>query len=298
MKKAFTQNSRLLVIFYFLIAYIILQFIWWGFHIINLTKQLNNDQDYLYRRVLMIAGEAAVFIIIISIGAIYVVRSFRKEIKLSQRQKNFTLSVTHELKTPIASSKLFLETLINRSLPEEKKKELLKKVLLDQERLQNLVENILMASHISEKNLELIISELSLFDLVNSVQKDFPATHPVRNEIDPKLKIKVDEFYFISVLQNLFENAQKYSPKGSEIVWKSHEHHGKVAFSIRDQGSGIPVNERKKVFDMFYRLDSEETRTSKGTGLGLYLVDNIIKLHKGEISVTNYSEGCELMIKI
>lgn len=298
MKKAFTQNSRLLVIFYFLIAYIILQFIWWGFHIINLTKQLNNDQDYLYRRVLMIAGEAAVFIIIITIGAIYVVRSFRKEIKLSQRQKNFTLSVTHELKTPIASSKLFLETLINRSLPEEKKKELLKKVLLDQERLQNLVENILMASHISEKNLELIISELSLFDLVNSVQKDFPASHPVRNEIDPELKIKVDEFYFISVLQNLFENAQKYSPKGSEIIWNSHEHHGKVAFSIRDQGSGIPVNERKKVFDMFYRLDSEETRTSKGTGLGLYLVDNIIKLHKGEISVTNYSEGCELMIKI
>ena len=65
-----------------------------------------------------------------------------------------------------------------------------------------------MASHISEKNLELIISELSLFDLVNSVQKDFPASHPVRNEIDPELKIKVDEFYFISVLQNLFENAQ------------------------------------------------------------------------------------------
>ena len=298
MKKAFTQNSRLLVIFYFLIAYIILQFIWWGFHIINLTKQLNNDQDYLYRRVLMIAGEAAVFIIIISIGAIYVVRSFRKEIKLSQRQKNFTLSVTHELKTPIASSKLFLETLINRALPEEKKKELLKKVLLDQERLQNLVENILMASHISERNLELVINKLSLFDLVNSVQKDFPATHPTRNEIDPELIIKVDEFYFISVLQNLFENAQKYSPKGSEIIWKSYDNQGKVAFSITDQGPGIPVNERKKVFDMFYRLDSEETRTSKGTGLGLYLVDNIIKLHKGEISVTNHSEGCELMIKI
>ena len=102
----------------------------------------------------------------------------------------------------------------------------------------------------------------------------------------------------LKVYLSKFENAQKYSPKGSEIIWKSHENHGKIAFSITDQGPGIPVKERKKVFDMFYRLDSEETRTSKGTGLGLYLVDNIIKLHKGEISVTNYGEGCELMIKI
>ena len=79
---------------------------------------------------------------------------------MSQRQKNFTLSVTHELKTPIASSKLFLETLLNRELPEEKKIELLKKVYLDQERLQNLVDNILMASNVSKNDLELILEDV------------------------------------------------------------------------------------------------------------------------------------------
>ena len=181
MKKAFTQNSKLLIIFYMLIGYIILQFIWWGYHIINLTKQLNNDQDYLYRRVWMISGEAFVFIVVISIGAFYVVRSFRKEIKLSQRQKNFTLSVTHELKTPIASSKLFLETVLNRDLKEDKKIELLKKVYLDQERLQSLVDNILMASNVSKNDLELIFEEVYLFELIDRVNNDFPKTHNVIN---------------------------------------------------------------------------------------------------------------------
>jgi len=298
MKKAFTQNSRLLIIFYMLIGYIVLQFIWWGYHIINLTKQLNNDQEYLYRRIWMISGEAFVFIIVITIGALYVVRSFRKEIKLSQRQKNFTLSVTHELKTPIASSKLFLETLLNRELPEEKKIELLKKVYLDQERLQNLVDNILMASNVSKNDLELILEDVYLFDLINRVKNDFPNTHKVINQVDEELVIKADEFYFISVIQNLFSNAQKYSPEGTTILWKSFIINGKKYFSIKDQGPGIPLKEQRKVFDMFYRLDNEDTRSSKGTCLGLYLVDNILKLHNSEISVSVKEDGCELIIKL
>ncbi len=298
MKKAFTQNSRLLIIFYMLIGYIILQFIWWGYHIINLTKQLNNDQEYLYRRIWMISGEAFVFIIVITIGVLYVVRSFRKEIKLSQRQKNFTLSVTHELKTPLASSKLFLETLLNRELPEEKKIELLKKVYLDQERLQSLVDNILMASNVSKNDLELILEDVYLFDLINRVKNDFPNTHKVINQVDEELVIKADEFYFISVIQNLFSNAQKYSPKGTTILWKSFMINGKKYFSIKDQGPGIPLKEQRKVFDMFYRLDNEDTRSSKGTGLGLYLVDNILKLHNSEISVSAKEDGCELIIKL
>jgi len=298
MKKAFTQNSRLLIIFYMLIGYIVLQFIWWGYHIINLTKQLNNDQEYLYRRIWMISGEAFVFIIVITIGVLYVVRSFRKEIKLSQRQKNFTLSVTHELKTPIASSKLFLETLLNRELPEEKKIELLKKVYLDQERLQNLVDNILMASNVSKNDLELVLEDVYLFDLINRVKNDFPNTHNVINQVDEELVIKADEFYFISVIQNLFSNAQKYSPEGTTILWKSFIINGKKYFSIKDQGPGIPLKEQRKVFDMFYRLDNEDTRSSKGTGLGLYLVDNILKLHNSEISVSAKEDGCELIIKL
>ena len=178
------SNNKLLIVFYALIGYIILQFMWWAYHIINLTKQLNNDQDYILRRITMIAGEAFVFIIIISLGVVYVIRSFRKEFKLAQRQKNFSLSVTHELKTPIASTKLFLETLLNRELKENKKKELLEKVMLDQERLQNLVDNILMASNVAESDLELVFEETSLFDLIEKASEAFPKTHTIINEVD------------------------------------------------------------------------------------------------------------------
>lgn len=292
------NNTKLLIVFYALIGYIILQFMWWAYHIINLTKQLNNDQDYILRRIGMIAGEAFVFIVIISLGVFYVVRSFRKEFKLAQRQKNFSLSVTHELKTPIASSKLFLETLLNRELKENKKKELVEKVILDQDRLQNLVDNILMASNVAETDLELVLEEISLFHLIEKASEGFPKTHKIINEVNKELNVIVDEFYYISVIQNLLGNAIKYSPNGSEIYWRSFTISGTNYFSISDKGCGIPKKERRKVFEMFYRLDNEETRTSKGTGLGLYLVENIVRLHKGEISIADNKQGCEFIIKI
>jgi len=294
-----TDHSRPLYIFYLLIGYIFLQFIWWGYHIISLTQELNNDQEYIHRRVLMIFGEALVFFIIIGIGVIYVIRSYRKELKLSKRQKNFTLSVTHELKTPIASSKLFLETLLNRDLPKDKQTEIIQKVVQDQERLQKLVENILMTSQVAEDDLKLVIKEINAHDIIQSTCQNFPNTHSLIINIDKELIINVDPFYFTSVIQNLYENAIKYSDKGSEIIWKSSIEGNKKVISIIDQGSGIPDSEKNKIFQLFYRLDLEETRTSKGTGLGLYLVENIIKLHHGEINVkNNENKGSIFTIKL
>ena len=110
------SNNKLLIVFYALIGYIILQFMWWAYHIINLTKQLNNDQDYILRRITMIAGEAFVFIIIISLGVVYVIRSFRKN--LSLHNDDISLSVTRA-KNSNCFYKAFLETL-NRELKENK----------------------------------------------------------------------------------------------------------------------------------------------------------------------------------
>ena len=284
--RSYNKNKTLYV-FYILIGYIFLQFIWWGYHIISLTQKLNSDQAYIQRRGLMIVGEALVFFIIIGIGVIYVIRSYRKEIKLALRQKNFTLSVTHELKTPIASSKLFLETLINRDLSAEKQKEILQKTHQDQERLQKLVDNILMTSQVSEDDIKLHIQEINAYDFIQNICQNYPETHNLVNEIDRNMSINIDLFYFTSVVQNLFENAQKYSEKGTNIIWRSSVINGQSVLSIIDQGVGIPDDEKDKVFQLFYRLDKEETRSSKGTGLGLYLVENIVKLHQGKISVKN-----------
>ncbi len=246
----------------------------------------------------MIAGEALVFFIIIAIGGIYVIRAYRKEIKLFNRQTNFTLSVTHELKTPIASSKLFLETLLSRDLTLEKQRELIRKVLSDQDRLQKLVDNILMASKVAENDLELVFEEVKLYDFIKDICEEFPPSHKVINNINHDELIKVDPFYFTSVIQNLFENAQKYSPLGSNIEWSFQKMNGRNELTIIDEGKGIPDAEKNKIFDMFYRLDEEETRNSKGTGLGLYLVKNIVQLHQGQIFINESKKrGSEFVIK-
>ena len=113
MKKT-TQNNKTLIIFFLLITYVILQFLWWGYHIISLTQQINADDYNMSRTMTMILGEAVVFLSLVFIGAFYVIRSYYKEIELVKKEKNFSLSVTHELKTPIASTKLFAETLLER----------------------------------------------------------------------------------------------------------------------------------------------------------------------------------------
>ena len=106
------KSNKTLIIFSLLITYVILQFLWWGYHISSLTEQLNDNEAYISRRLTMIAGEGTVFIIIIFLGAFYVIRSYYKEINLAKKEKNFALSVTHELKTPIASSKLFIFSIL------------------------------------------------------------------------------------------------------------------------------------------------------------------------------------------
>lgn len=109
------MKKQTTVIFYFLSAYILLQFIWWGFHLIQLSQNTANADEQVNRRVLMILGEGSVFILILLLGLYKIRRSIKKEFELSGRQSNFLLSITHELKTPIASSKLLLQTLLKGS---------------------------------------------------------------------------------------------------------------------------------------------------------------------------------------
>ena len=164
------KNNKTLIIFYFLIAYVILQFIWWGYHISSLTEQLNNSEDYIARRLTMIAGEGTVFIIIICLGAFYVIRSYYSEISLAKKEKNFALSVTHELKTPIASSKLFAETLLQRQdLSKSQVTTSLEKIVYEQNRLNELVEKILLVSTIDEMKNDMNLKHVSLNALINQV---------------------------------------------------------------------------------------------------------------------------------
>jgi len=273
--------------------------VWWAYHIISLTKLINTNREFIDRKIFMIAGEAFVFIIILTVGVIYVIRSYRKEIFLSSRHKNFTLSITHELKTPIASSKLFAQTLIKKELTKQKQKEVLSKIVEDQNRLQKLVDNILLASRIDESNIKLNKEKTYVYNFINDICINISKQDNFYIEINKDLYFNVDVFYFTSVVQNLFENAIKYSSADSKIIWKAELSSGKIILSISDEGKGISENEKLNIFKMFYRAETEETRKTKGTGLGLYLVYSIVKLHNGEISVKdNLPIGTKFIISL
>ena len=125
-------HRKSFLLFYILFGYVMAQICWWIFQIILLSRQLDGTGDMVETKVKMLAGEFAVFFAIISGGMFYITRVFKRELKLAQNKKNFSLSITHELKTPITTTKLLVETLQNHDLPSEKKEELYIKINQEQ----------------------------------------------------------------------------------------------------------------------------------------------------------------------
>lgn len=289
MKKGIKSN-RTLIIFYILISYVILQFLWWGFHIIDLSEQIDADKSEINSTIRMIIGEAAVFILIIFIGAYYVIRSYYNELALFKKEKNFALSVTHELKTPIATSKLFAQTLLKRSnLGEAQKKESLEKIIEEQNRLNALVEKILLASSIDDMRSQIEKKPVNINKILDSILTQIRETHHVINNIEKDLTINGDEFYLISLFQNLIDNAFKYAEKNTTVTISSTRHQGAILIQVADEGIGIKNEFKELIFERFFRIGDEETRDTKGTGLGLFLVKEIVKLHDGEITCRDNS---------
>jgi signal transduction histidine kinase len=238
----------------------------------------------------MVFGEALVFILIIIIGAYYVIRTYYKEMDLAKKEKNFSLSVTHELKTPIASSKLFAQTLLEREdLSYEQQKTSLEKIIQEQNRLNDLVEKILLVSSIEEIKSDLNIKPISIGMLIDQLIENHNSTHLITNDVPKEVIIQADDFYIISLIQNLLDNAIKYSDTGSEIIFSSLQNSQEFILSVADQGVGIPLPYRTKIFERFYRIEDEEIRSSKGTGLGLFLVNEIVKIHGGKIKCRDNS---------
>lgn len=285
MERVQRNSNRTLYIFYFLVGYVLLQFAWWAYHLISLNSALYEESSMVARKIVMILGEAGVFLLILLAGIFLIQRSFKKEIELQKEKQNFILSVTHELKTPIASSKLFVETLLKRELDIEKQKEILWKINKDQDRLQKLVDNILFVSRLDQHDIKPNVEPVSLKAYVEKITQNiqYKEQAEIQINIPEKTKISFDPFLFTSVIQNLTENAIKYSTDTPKIVWEYDI--DKSTLSVKDNGIGIPLKERKKIFELFHRIGDENTRETKGTGIGLYLVKKIILLHGFNIKI-------------
>jgi signal transduction histidine kinase len=234
----------------------------------------------------MILGEGLTFLILQIIGLLQVRRVFAKEIQLAAQQRNFLHSITHELKSPLSGVKLSLQTLIKRTLDPEQKSKLINNALSDVERLESLVDNILFAAKIERDTHGFSNEEINISDLLHHISDKFNNN---KKEIKITTSIKDGVYYhtdmvgFTSVVINLIENAIKYSEPQTKIEVSLDDTDASIILKVKDQGYGIPDNEKKNVFQKFYRVGSEDTRKTKGTGLGLFIVGRFVEIYKGKI---------------
>lgn len=306
--------------FSILIFYIIIQLAWWAYLIIDLYHKIEQQEiDILLlsqdntptlsasnytSKIIMIVSEAIVFFTALFFLLRKIQTVMDNEIDLAEQKANFILSITHELKTPLASNRLYIQTVRQRELPTEKRNELLDKAVNDNKRLTNLVETILMSSQIETNSLKLHLETTDINQYITSIihqlQESILKNHEIVFQTNqPKLNGNIDTVIFKSVIINLIENAVKYTPINSKIKIVTEKQNKTTAISIIDEGKGISDNEQKYIFDQFYRIENENTRKQKGTGLGLYLVKNIIELHKGTIKVkSKINKGTEFKIEI
>lgn len=241
------------------------------------------------KRVQYIA-EGLTFLALILVGAVYVYRATRRQIRASEQQQNFMMAVTHELKTPIAVTQLNLETLQKRKLEPAQQDKMIASTLQEANRLNMLCDNILLASQLDGKDYQEARTEINFSDLLEGCIDTFKQHYPTRlviEQIEPTLYLDGEMLLLQMLVNNLLENAHKYAPQNTEIKVILAQHGKHIKLEVIDSGKGIPDNEKQKIFEKFYRIGSEATRNTKGTGLGLYLCKKIAKNHNANISVTD-----------
>ncbi len=236
----------------------------------------------------MILGEGTVFLIILSIG-IYKVRQLHiREEASREKEKNFLLAVTHELKTPIASSSLALDTMEARELNRELQLKMIRTAKESNERLEELVDKILLSSNVQSKpslNKVSVSVDEEVQRILKSQFKSLESILDLETSYACPEHIHVNPQDLETIIGNLLQNAIKYQEEGNKITIKTMKNGHQAIITVEDSGPGIPDSEKTKVFEKFYRIGNEMTRSTKGTGLGLFLVKELVKLNQGKIQI-------------
>ncbi|HTS45553.1 MAG TPA: ATP-binding protein [Puia sp.] len=302
------------VIYWLLLLYILAALIFWFIELQSQNRRMSQlkieeikseDPAYASKSTLILVdedrktaqyiGEGSIFLLVISVGAVFLYRAVMRQIKLQQQQQNFMTAITHELKTPIAVAKLNLETLGKYNLDEVRKEKLIHSALEEINRLDSMANNILVSAQLESNRYQLFKDRVAISTLVLKTANDFNIRFPEKKweiDVQPDLHLTGDSLLLQILFNNLIENAVKYSPKGSKITIRLKRDHAHIVLEVEDEGTGISPADSKKIFRKFYRIGNEETRTAKGTGLGLYLCKKIATDHKAQINVSdNYPVG-------
>ena len=269
-----------------------------GISLSVLAVALNIGWIILNLREVALLVFGVIFFALIITGLILNTIFLVREIRRNEQHDAFLNAVTHELKTPIASIKLYLETLKSRDLPREKQIEFYDIMLDDNARLLGTVEQVLQASRTREKQRLMNLAEIDLGELIGETIR----TTVSRRHLDEaairfsppteSVEVKGDRGELQTAIANLLDNAIKYSPDGPKITVKLRSARPKKAeIFVKDNGIGMARSDLKRVFNRFYRAQNSTSSTTKGTGLGLAIVQSIVQKHGGTVRAESKGEG-------
>lgn len=260
-----------------------------GWVILSVREALANTSfSGLYWTLLLVG---TIFLAIVIVGVVFYLGLSIKAINLNRRQSNFIDSVTHELKSPIASLKLYLQTLNRHSVSEKERADFHRFMLEDVERLDELINHLLDVARLDQETIPNAPDEdVELDQLLVRCARDVCQRHGVSRDVvklsvQPTL-VRANPFELELVFRNLIDNAVKYAADSPQVIvksWCTPPHH--VITQVADNGRGIPSKERRQIFSRFVRVGDELERDTPGTGLGLHIVRTLIERLRGRIHV-------------
>lgn len=269
-----------------------------GISCVAIAVALNVGWILLNLREVVLLVFGIVFFAVIITGLVLNTIFLVREVRRNEQQTAFINAVTHELKTPIASIRLYLETLKTRDVAEEKRREFYDTMLADTDRLLTTVEQVLQAGSATDRKRLLHISEIDVFNLLRECARIVQARYNLpENTIEfrrgeKSIAVSGDATELQAVFTNLLDNAVKYSPSGEKVFIEAKNADEKtIEISVKDSGVGIAPAEKKRIFNRFYRIPNLSTQKAKGTGLGLHIALSVVKKHKGEIRVESAGAG-------
>jgi len=264
----------------------------------------NTVLDHYRRRITMVVSEGIFFALLIFVMLGLLWKTLRRELELERQHQNFLSAITHELKSPLASIRLTLETLMRGRADQEASMHFLANALQDTERLQTLVQKVLEVTRYGSGNRALRLERTDLSALVEESVERFrhrvtAAGARLESRLEPGIEAAVDVEAFPIIVSNLLENAIKYGGAPPEVRVTLHLEEGRAVLRIADNGKGIAPDDIPLVFDRFFRSGDEMTRTTEGTGLGLFLVQQIAAAHGATVGVESSGpQGTVLAVRI
>ena len=249
-----------------------------------------------FHRLNRYAWEGAFFLGVLLAAMAVVYRALREEAELRRRQEQFLAGMSHELKSPLASLRLSVETMALRDPPPAQRGELVRRMMVELGRLQGMIVNVLDTARLSDLATRRSPEPLALEAEVRSVVEDLSdlaaeSEVTITTQVPGALTVQADREGMRMVLRNLVHNAIKAASGGGQVTVRGERTGGRVRLEVRDDGVGFPPEEGPRLFEKFYRIEREERGRMQGTGLGLFLVRRNVELDQGEVRATSDGPG-------